>query len=117
MSNILSDVKLVLDSLHIPNETAKFSKNTPGCFAVLIPLTNEFEYSDNLPSDDIESLRISVFVKGNYIKHVDKIVKAIINADLTITNRKFIDYEEDTFYYHYVIDVENNYKFERKENE
>ena len=42
----------------------------------------------------------------------NRIVRALLSADLTITSRQYIGYETDTGYHHYVVDVENHYKME-----
>ena len=42
----------------------------------------------------------------------NRIIRDLIAADITITGRRFIGYESDTGFYHYVIEVEKIYELE-----
>ena len=112
--SILKDVKDILDGLNIPNETIKWSGKELDTYVVLTPLSYDYEFADNKPIEDIQEVRISLFMKSNFNELTRKIVNALLEKDLTITSRKYIDFEEDTFYYHYAIDVEKNYNMEDK---
>lgn len=39
-------------------------------------------------------------------------MKAVLNADMTITDRRYIGFETDTCYHHYAIDVAKSYVWE-----
>lgn len=39
-------------------------------------------------------------------------MKAVLNADMTITDRRYIGFETDTGYHHYAIDVAKSYVWE-----
>ncbi|CFX06831.1 Uncharacterized [Syntrophomonas zehnderi OL-4] len=111
--SILSDLNDVLEPLHIPIETGVFSGVPPDEYLVFIPLTDIFEvYADNRPGFDVQEVRISIFSKGNYQQRKRQITTALVNADFTITERRYIGHEDDTGYHHYVIDVAKNYGLE-----
>ena len=57
-------------------------------------------------------MRISVFTKHNYLKIKNRLVKLLRRADFTITEKRYIDHEDDTGYYHYAIDVAKIYESE-----
>nr|WP_278532777.1 hypothetical protein [Dehalococcoides mccartyi] len=42
----------------------------------------------------------------------NQIVRALLDADFTITDRRYIGHEDDTGYHHYAIDVAKNYELE-----
>ena len=55
---------------------------------------------------------MSLFCKENYTKIKNRLVKAVLNADMTITDRRYIGFETDTGYHHYAIDVAKSYVWE-----
>lgn len=110
--NILSEVTAILKPL-LPIETGVFSGIPPDKYAVLTPLADTFEgYADNKPHYETQELRISIFDRGSYIKLKNKIVNALLNADFTITDRRYIAREVETGFHHYGIDVAKIYKLE-----
>lgn len=114
--SLLSELKTILSSQSVPVETGIFSGAAPDTYAVLYPLFDEFEvYADNKPNYDIQSVRIELFTKGNYKTLKNKIVKALLRGDITVTSRQYVGFEEDTKYHHYSIDCENHYKYELEE--
>jgi len=111
--SILSDLNEVLEPLHIPIETGVFSGVPPDEYLVFIPLTDIFEvHADNRPSFDVQEVRISLFSRGNYQRRKRQITVALLNADITVTERRYIGFEEDTKYHHYAIDVMREYEME-----
>lgn len=42
----------------------------------------------------------------------NQLVGLLLQADFTITDRRYLGYEYDTAYHHYVIDVAKDYKME-----
>ena len=111
--SILSDLNEVLEPLHIPIETGVFSGVPPDEYLVFIPLTDLFEvHADNRPGFEVQEARISLFSKGNYRLRKKQITTALLNADFTVTERRYIGHEDDTGYYHYAIDVAKNYGLE-----
>ena len=111
--SLLSEVNVICDSLSIPVETGVFTDTAPNQYAVFTPLSDTFElFADNLPGTDIQEVRISLFDKGNYLKTKNAIVHALLSADITITDRRYIGHEDDTGYHHYAIDIAKLYELE-----
>ena len=111
--SLLADLNEVLMPLGIPIETGIFSGAPPDEYLVVIPLTDIFEvHADNRPSFDVQEVRISLFSRGNYQRRKRQITVALLNADITVTERRYIGFEEDTKYHHYAIDVMKEYEME-----
>ena len=107
--NMLEELTAVLAVL-LPVETGVFSDEPPNEYAVLTPMDDDFAlFGDDTPLIDISDVRISVYIKGNYISKVRQITQAVLDADFTVTLRRFIEYEKDTKYTHYNIDVQKYY--------
>ena len=111
--SLLSEVKAIIETCKIPVETGVFSDVPPATYAVLTPLSDSFDiHADNKPGVDVQEFRLSLFCKENYLKTKNQLVKAMLNADITITNRRYIGHEDDTGYHHYAIDVAKSYIWE-----
>jgi len=111
--SILSDLQVALKPLPIPTETGVFSDTAPDEYIVVVPLTDTFElFADNHPGTDIQEARISIFCKGNYMVAKKAVVKALLMADFTITDRRYNGYETESGYHHYVVDVAKHYEME-----
>lgn len=111
--SLLSEVKQVVEQCDIPVETGVFSDVPPDTYAVLTPLSDSFDiHADNQPGVDVQEVRLSLFSKDNYLKIKNRLVKAVLNADITITDRRYIGHEDDTGYHHYAIDVAKSYIWE-----
>ena len=80
---------------------------------MLTPLSDGFDlHADNQPSVDVQEVRLSLFCKENYTKIKNRLVKVVLNADMTITDRRYIGFEPDTGYHHYAIDAAKTYVWE-----
>ena len=111
--SLLSEVRAIIETCKIPVETGVFSDVPPATYAVLTPLADSFDiHADNQPGVDVQEIRLSLFCKENYLKIKNQLVKAMLNADITITNRRYIGHEDDTGYHHYAIDVAKSYVWE-----
>lgn len=111
--SLLAEVKVIIETCKIPVETGVFSDAPPDTYAVLTPLADSFDlHADNKPGVDVQEVRLSLFCKENYLKSKNRLVKAILNADMTITDRRYIGHEDDTGYHHYAIDVAKSYVWE-----
>ena len=111
--SLLAEVKAIIENCKIPVETGVFSDAPPDTYAVLTPLADSFDlHADNKPTRDVQEVRLSLFCKENYLKIKNRLVKAILNADMTITDRRYIGHEDDTGYHHYAIDVAKSYVWE-----
>jgi hypothetical protein len=113
--NLLTELTTTMNTLGIPVETGVFSGEAPETYVVLTPMVSTFDlYADNCPGVDIQEVRVSLFAKNNYLDIQDRIVRACLNAGMTITSRSYIGHEEDTGYHHYAIDVEQLYVVEEE---
>lgn len=111
--SLLSELKDIAENCGVKVETGVFSDTPPDEYIVLTPLVDSFEmHCDNLPEYEIQEVRISIFSKGNYTALKYKLVTAILKADITITDRRYIGHEDDTGYHHYAIDTAKTYRME-----
>ena len=110
--SLLTELNAILPPL-LPVETGVFSDTPPDRYAVITPLADVFEiHADNRPGFDVQAARISLFDKGSYTKMKNQIICAVLNAEMTITDRRYIGHEDDTGYHHYAIDVAKQYEME-----
>ena len=108
--SILADIQSALSDLDIPIETGVFSDEPPEEYVVVTPLADTYElHADNLPEYETQEARLSLFSRGNYLKRKRQLSKALLAADFTITDRRYIGHEDDTGYHHYAIDVAKLY--------
>lgn len=113
--SILSEINSIVETLSIPVETGVFSGVPPDEYLVIMPLADTFEvFADNRPRHEVQEARLSLFVKGNYMTLKNQLVKALLNAGFTITDRRYIGHEDDTGYHHYAIDVAKEYEIEEE---
>jgi hypothetical protein len=104
--SFLEELKSIITGLGIPAETGVFKDSPPDEYIVITPLSDTFNiYTDDQPRYETQEARLSLFKKGNYIAVKNNIVKALLAADLTITDRRYVGHEDNTGYYHYAIDV------------
>ena len=111
--SVLADIQSALSGLDIPIETGVFTEKAPAKYIVVVPLADSFDlHADNAPGCDVQEARISLYAQGSYTKDKKAIVKAILAADMIITDRRYIGYENDTGYHHYAVDVAQYYEME-----
>lgn len=111
--SILEELNLLFDSLCIPVETGVFSEKAPDEYVVITPLSEIFDvFADNRPHYETQEARLSLYSKGNYQRRKNQIIKALLQDDFTITERRYVEHENDTGYHHYAIDTAKNYKVE-----
>ena len=111
--SLLADLKTIANEIGLPVETGVFSGIAPTEYLVLTPLTDTFDiHADNGPGVDIQEVRLSLFTKGSYTKRKNSLIRAIMAADLTITERRYVGHDDDTGYHNYAIDVANYYELE-----
>jgi len=108
--SILAELTTLISGIGLSVETGVFSGVPPNEYVVLTPMTDSFAFfADNLPIVDITEVRISLFTKGNYIKRKKQIVTAVLGADFTITDRRYIAHEDDTGFFNVAVDVAKYY--------
>ena len=111
--SLLADLKFIADQIGLPVETGVFTGVAPTENLVLTPLTDTFDiHADNDPGVDGQEVRISLFSKGSYTKQKNSLIRAILAADLTITERRYVGHDDDTGYHNYAIDVAHYYEME-----
>ena len=111
--SLLADLKSIADQIRLPVETGVFTGVAPTEYLVLTPLTDTFDiHADNDPGVDIQEVRLSLFTKGSYTKRKNSLIRAILAADLTITERRYVGHDDDTGYHNYAIDVAHYYEME-----
>ena len=89
--SVLSDINTALEPLGIPLETGVFHDEAPDKYIVVVPMADSFElHADNTPRCDVQEARISLYAKGSYTKEKNAIVRALLGADFTITDRRYI---------------------------
>jgi len=111
--SLLADIQTVVAPLGIPIETGVFKDEAPGKYIVVTPISDNFDlHADNAPGVDVQEVRLSLYCQGNYTKDKNALVKRLLAADFTITDRRFIGYETETGYYHYAVDVAHYYEME-----
>ena len=103
----------IIGELHIPLETGVFNGSAPDRYCVFTPMTDTFElFADNRPHHETQEVRVSLYDKANYLRTKNTLVRALLDADITITDRRYLGHEDDTGYHHYAIDVAKDYELE-----
>lgn len=114
--SLLEELNMLLEPLGVPVETGLFSEKAQDVYLVITPLGDTFDlYADNTPGCETQEARLSLYSKDNYMKLKNRIVKALLGADYTITDRRYIGFEENAGYHHYAIDVAQNYDLKEEE--
>ena len=97
----------------LPCETGVFSDAAPDRYLVITPLSEHFDfYTDDKPIAETAEVRLSIFDKGNYTSLKNQIVRVLLDEGFTVTDRRYIGFETDTGYHHYVIDLAKIYELE-----
>ena len=110
--SLLQELNTLLSSF-VPVETGVFSESAPNRYVVITPLADTFAlYTDDGPRHETQEARLSLFDKGSYTAMKNQIVRALLAADITITDRRYVGHEDDTSYHHYAIDVAKIYELE-----
>ena len=111
--SLLADLNTIAGNVGIAVETGVFSGTAPTEYLVLTPLSDSFDvHADNDPGVDIQEVRISLFTKGSYTIWKNTLVRAILAADMTITERRYVGHDDDSGYHNYAIDVAHYYEME-----
>lgn len=111
--SLLEELDILIGGCGLPVETGVFSGAAPNEYVVITPLSDTFgAFADNCPQSDVQEARLSLYVKGSYTKQKNVIVRTVLDADFTITDRRYIEYENDTCYHHYIIDIAKQYGLE-----
>lgn len=111
--SLLSELNTIAESCGVPVETGVFSDAAPDTYLVLTPLSDGFDlHADDRLDIDTQEVRLSLFCRENYMRIKNTLVRALLAADVTVTDRRYIGHEDDTGYHHYAIDVAKSYVWE-----
>lgn len=111
--SLLKDLNTLLEPIGIPIETGVFSGKPPEEYIVITPMSDRLDfYADNHAHSVIEEARLSLFSKKNYQLLKKEVTKVLLKGEMTITDRQYIGFEDDTKYHHYAIDVLKEYEME-----
>ena len=110
--SLLQELNTLLSPI-VPVETGVFSESAPNRYVVITPLADTFAlYTDDGPRHETQEARLSLFDKDSYTTTKNQIVRALLAADITITDRRYVGHEDDSSYHHYAIDVAKIYELE-----
>jgi len=113
--SLLKELTALLDALGVPAETGIFKAKAPDTYVVITPLSDIFDgYADNRPLREVQEARLSLFSKQNYRACAGSIVKALLDADITITDRRYLGYDEDSEYHLFAVDTAKHYELEEE---
>ena len=111
--SLLSDLQNLAESCGVSVDTGVLSGKAPDTYLVITPLSDSFElHADNAPGCETQEARLSLFTKGSDTKLKNALVRALLDADFYITDRRYIGFEAKTGYHHYAIDVAQIYELE-----
>lgn len=111
--SLLSELTQIAEGCGLPVETGVFSDTPPEEYLVVTPMADTFLFhADNHPEFETQEARLSLYAKGSYTKYKNQLIRALLGADFTITDRRYIGHEDDTGYHHYAIDVAKLYELE-----
>ena len=103
---MLEELNTIVERTGLPVETGVFSGTAPDAYIVVTPISEHFAlFADNTPGMNIEEARLSLFSKKNYTQKKDLLVRTLLTAGFTVSDRQYIGHEADTGYHHYSIDL------------
>ena len=110
---LLETLTEIADQLDLPIAVSLFSASpAPDTYLVATPIADTLEvFADNTPHVEIEEVRLSLFTAGNYLTWRDTLTRALVDAWLVVTARRYIGFEDDTGYHHYSFDTSCHHPF------
>ena len=110
---LLETLTTIADQLDLPIAVSLFSASpAPDTYLVATPIADTLEVlADNTPHVEIEEVRLSLFTAGNYLTWRDTLTRALVDAGLVVTARRYIGFEDDTGYHHYSFDTSCHHPF------
>ena len=82
-------------------------------FCVIIPASDSFECcGDDRPFSGTESAELALYCKGNYLAFRDEVLKLLVGAGLTVKGGRYLEYENDTEYHHYIYEIVDTRNYE-----
>ena len=97
----LEPMKLKVTVSEHPVNDEEGKTQQPDAFLVIIPGMDDFPVcADDRPIVETEEVELALYCKGNYLKMRDEITTRLLYADITITSRKYMEFEKETKYHH-----------------
>ena len=110
--SFLTDLNETLSSLGISIETGIFKGKAPDRYIVITPMEDELTlFADNLPSMDIQSVRISLFSRDNAGAVYRKMTRLLLSGGFTVTYRSYNGYDTETGYHQWTADAARENEF------
>ena len=82
-------------------------------FCVIIPASDDFECcADDRPLLGTEAAELALYCRGDYLALRDDVLKLLVGAGITVTGGRYLEYEKDTEYHHYIFEVEDARNYE-----
>ena len=111
--SILEEAITLAEAIGLKVRTGVFSgEKAPDEYLVITPMSDIDFCADNEPTIEVQEARLSLYSKGNYQQRKNQLAQELRKADMTITAKRFIEYETDAGYYHYAIDIAKEYDLE-----
>lgn len=110
---LLEQVTAIADHVGLPIAVGLYTDSpAPATYLVATPMSDLFDvFADNTPGVEIEEVRLAVFTTANYLPVRDRLTRALLDAGLTVTARRYVGFEADTGYHHYAIDVASHHQY------
>ena len=107
--SFMTELNTILNPI-APVETGVFSGIAPNEYIVITPMV---EYAavtaDNRPVIDVHEARIMLYTKNNYIAQKNRIIKALLDNNFVVIDRRYVGYYEDTKYHSFAVDAAKEY--------
>lgn len=82
-------------------------------FCVIIPEQDGFECcGDDRPISGTEQVELALYCQGNYLAYRDEVLKLLVGAGITVASGRYLGFEEDTKYHHYIYKVADTRNYE-----
>ena len=110
--SLLAELVELAKGLGLPYELGVFSDDTKDQYLVFTPITHDLElFADNLPQVEIEAIRCSLFIRGNYKALLRRFTKELLDKEITVSARRYVAFEKDTGYHHLALDCEKAFEW------
>lgn len=104
---LLETLTRICGTLSLPVSVGNHAATpAPDTFVVLTPLAETFElFAGDVPGAEVIEVRTSVFTKTDYQPVAQALVTALLEADVTVTARRYVGFEDDTKYHHWAVET------------
>ena len=104
--SINKQVIAALTELKLPIDVSVTKSKGADAFLVINPqYDTPKQYADDVPQTLVQEIELALYKRGNYLELKDKIMKYLITAGITVSDGRYIEYETDTKYHHYVFEL------------